>query len=262
MGALAGRQGRGRPARAHRHAHRRQPADPRIMASTRCWSGWWSVAAGLRPGDGLFGLHRAARQPEVRALHAHLLPDAPPAGDVRRPSLAALVVVQVPMKFWERATPWLLRGLSLVLLVVVLMPGHRQGVNGARRWLPLGRMNFQPSELAKLAIALYAASYMVRKMDVKENFFQRRSADGGGGGPGRLAAAGRARHGRLHGDRHDRDGHPVPGRRQRAHVRLVAAGAGGGLRADDRWTSEFRASASLPTWTPGTRSTRRARATS
>ena len=31
-------------------------------------------------------------------------------------------------------------------------------------------MNFQPSELAKLAIAMYAASYMVRKMDVKENF--------------------------------------------------------------------------------------------
>src|SRR5207237_10825895 len=37
---------------------------------------------------------------------------------------------------------------------------------------PLGIMNFQPSELAKLGIAMYAASYMVRKMDVKENFFR------------------------------------------------------------------------------------------
>jgi cell division protein FtsW len=45
-------------------------------------------------------------------------------------------------------------------------------VNGARRWLPLGVMNFQPSELAKLAITLYAADYMVRKMDVKEHFFR------------------------------------------------------------------------------------------
>ena len=45
-------------------------------------------------------------------------------------------------------------------------------MNGARRWLPLGVMNFQPSELAKLAIAMYAASYMVRKMEVKERFFQ------------------------------------------------------------------------------------------
>ena len=33
-------------------------------------------------------------------------------------------------------------------------------------------MNFQPSELAKLVIAMYAAGYMVRKMDVKENFLQ------------------------------------------------------------------------------------------
>ena len=33
-------------------------------------------------------------------------------------------------------------------------------------------MNFQPSELAKLAIALYAANYMVRRMDARENFFR------------------------------------------------------------------------------------------
>jgi len=45
-------------------------------------------------------------------------------------------------------------------------------VNQSRRWIPLGVMNFQPSEFAKLAIAMYAASYMVRKMDVKENFFK------------------------------------------------------------------------------------------
>jgi cell division protein FtsW len=47
-----------------------------------------------------------------------------------------------------------------------------KGVNGARRWMPLGVMNFQPSELAKLAVLLYAADYMVRKMDVKERFFR------------------------------------------------------------------------------------------
>jgi cell division protein FtsW len=46
-----------------------------------------------------------------------------------------------------------------------------KGVNGARRWIPLGIMNFQPSELAKLGIAMYAASYMVRKLDSRENFF-------------------------------------------------------------------------------------------
>jgi len=54
----------------------------------------------------------------------------------------------------------------------VLVPGIGKGVNGARRWIPIGVMNFQPSELAKLAMALYAAGYMVRKMDIKENFWR------------------------------------------------------------------------------------------
>lgn len=83
--------------------------------------------------------------------------------------VAALVTVQVPVSFWEKATPWIFIG-SLFLLVIVLVPGIGKGVNGAKRWIPLGLLNFQPSELAKVAIAMYAASYMVRKMDIKEKF--------------------------------------------------------------------------------------------
>jgi cell division protein FtsW len=83
--------------------------------------------------------------------------------------LAALIVVQVPVAFWEKCAPWVLVT-ALVLLVLVLVVGRE--INGARRWLPLGFMNFQPSELAKLGIAMYAAGYMVRKMDVKENFLR------------------------------------------------------------------------------------------
>ncbi|GAP37101.1 putative lipid II flippase FtsW [Piscinibacter sakaiensis] len=85
--------------------------------------------------------------------------------------LAGVVVVQVPIDTWEKAAPWLFLGV-LVLLVVVLIPGIGKGVNGARRWIPLGLMNFQPSELAKLAMAMYGAGYMVRKMDVKEKFLR------------------------------------------------------------------------------------------
>ncbi len=84
--------------------------------------------------------------------------------------LCALVAVQVPVALWEKWSPWLFAG-SLLLLVLVLIPVIGKGVNGARRWIPLGVMNFQPSELAKLTIAMYAAGYMVRKMDVKENFW-------------------------------------------------------------------------------------------
>jgi cell division protein FtsW len=85
--------------------------------------------------------------------------------------VASLAVLQVPIRVWERWAPWVFVA-SLVLLVIVLVPFIGKGVNGARRWIPLGIMNFQPSELAKLGIALYAASYMVRKMDTRENFFQ------------------------------------------------------------------------------------------
>ncbi|NPC56074.1 putative lipid II flippase FtsW [Caenimonas soli] len=85
--------------------------------------------------------------------------------------IVALLAFQVPMTTWEKVAPWLFV-LSLLLLVVVLIPHVGKGVNGARRWITLGFMSFQPSELAKFAVLLYAADYMVRKMDVKERFFR------------------------------------------------------------------------------------------
>jgi cell division protein FtsW len=83
--------------------------------------------------------------------------------------VAALIAFQVPIQTWERVAPWMLIA-ALVLLILVL--GIGRGVNGAKRWISLGIMNFQPSELAKLAVLMYAADYMVRKMEVKEHFFR------------------------------------------------------------------------------------------
>ena len=83
----------------------------------------------------------------------------------------ALLTFQVPVATWEKVAPWLFVA-SLVLLMLVLIPFIGKGVNGARRWISLGFMNFQPSELAKFAVLLYAADYMVRKMEVKERFFR------------------------------------------------------------------------------------------
>jgi cell division protein FtsW len=85
--------------------------------------------------------------------------------------VVAVLVFQVPLAVWEKMAPWLFIA-SLVLLVLVLLPFVGKSVNGARRWISLGFMNFQPSELAKFAVLLYAADYMVRKMDVKERFFR------------------------------------------------------------------------------------------
>ena len=85
--------------------------------------------------------------------------------------VVALVAVQVPISFWEKQAPVVFL-ISLILLVIVLVPFIGKVVNFSRRWIPLGIMNFQPSEMAKLAIALYAANYMVRRMDTRENFFR------------------------------------------------------------------------------------------
>ncbi len=85
--------------------------------------------------------------------------------------VAAWATLQVPISFWEKHAPWVFV-LSLLLLVLVLLPFIGKVVNFSRRWIPLGVMNFQPSELAKLAVAMYAANYMVRRMAARENFFR------------------------------------------------------------------------------------------
>ena len=85
--------------------------------------------------------------------------------------VAALLAFQIPMERWEQLAPRIFM-LALVLLVIVLIPHVGVSVNGSRRWLTLGVMNFQPSELAKFAVLLYAADYMVRRMAVKERFFR------------------------------------------------------------------------------------------
>jgi cell division protein FtsW len=83
--------------------------------------------------------------------------------------VAAAVAFQVPLRAWQRAAPWLFVA-GVVLLALVLVPGIGREVNGARRWLPLGFVNLQPSELMKVAVVLYAADYTVRKHALMHSF--------------------------------------------------------------------------------------------
>jgi cell division protein FtsW len=81
----------------------------------------------------------------------------------------ALVVFLLPVRVWQKSAP--LGFLAcLALLVLVLVPGIGREVNGARRWLDLGALTLQPSELVKLAVVLYAADYTVRKHAVLKSF--------------------------------------------------------------------------------------------
>ena len=78
--------------------------------------------------------------------------------------VVAGLAFQVPIALWQKAAPWLFL-FGLVLLVVVLIPGIGRDVNGARRWLSLGPINLQPSELMKFFVVLYAADFTIRKME-------------------------------------------------------------------------------------------------
>jgi cell division protein FtsW len=84
--------------------------------------------------------------------------------------LVAWAVTRVPVDLWEKhSLALLLLGLSLLLLV--LIPGLGAKINGARRWMRIGPMNFQVSELAKVLVLIWVCSYCVRKRAELERTF-------------------------------------------------------------------------------------------
>jgi cell division protein FtsW len=82
----------------------------------------------------------------------------------------AVLVFCFRMELWERLSTVLL-GVALVMLLVVLVPGLGEVVNGGRRWLRLGGISFQVSELARVLVLIYVASYAARRQDeLRETF--------------------------------------------------------------------------------------------
>ena len=68
----------------------------------------------------------------------------------------------VDYRIWRRFAPLLLV-VSLVLALLVVIPGIGVVVNGARRWLELGPLRFQPSEMLKLTVPLYLAHVLASR---------------------------------------------------------------------------------------------------
>jgi cell division protein FtsW len=74
----------------------------------------------------------------------------------------AIFALFFPLHGWRiLSVPLLLLG--VILLILVLIPGIGHSVNGSMRWMNLGGMNFQPSELMKLLMILYLSGYLVRR---------------------------------------------------------------------------------------------------
>jgi len=83
---------------------------------------------------------------------------------------AAGTALLIPSQVWHRmAIPLLL--FAFALLVMVLVPGLGHEVNGSRRWLNVGIMKFQASELTRVLLLVYLASYAARRQqELKESF--------------------------------------------------------------------------------------------
>ncbi|MCK9200608.1 MAG: putative lipid II flippase FtsW [Gallionella sp.] len=82
---------------------------------------------------------------------------------------AGAFAFSVPVQTWQSYAP-VLFVTGVFLLVLVLIPGIGKSVNGSQRWLSLFVINLQPSELMKLFAVMYASSYVVRKVKVKDTF--------------------------------------------------------------------------------------------
>lgn len=87
--------------------------------------------------------------------------------------IALFVFQRIPYGFWKKISIPLFLG-SMVLLVLVLIPSFGAEAYGASRWLDLGPISFQPSEVMKLALVIYFAAWlsgksMARKTDFSES---------------------------------------------------------------------------------------------
>jgi cell division protein FtsW len=85
---------------------------------------------------------------------------------------AMLVLARID---YRRLKPLILPGTVLVVILLVLVPLAGVQVNGARRWFALGPVVIQPSEIAKLAFALFISAWVVKRgdrlRDLKEGFW-------------------------------------------------------------------------------------------
>ena len=109
-----------------------------------------AVYAGARLGDALWFFKRQAAAAAAGVLCLLLL---------LRIGYRKLEALAVPLSM-----------VSLALLALVHVPGLGHSAGGARRWLSVGPLTFQPSEIAKIALVLWLARSLARKQDRMQSF--------------------------------------------------------------------------------------------
>jgi cell division protein FtsW len=147
------------------------PAGPVRLPESGLGRGWEAAAVmGLTLLLLSFGLVFLYSASSVLALRE----DLPDTYFVLRQGAAAgagvgllLACALLPYRFWERCA-WPILVMSIGGLIAVLLPwtlSIAPEINGARRWLRLGPLNYQPSEVAKLAVIIWTAAVAVKKTE-------------------------------------------------------------------------------------------------
>ena len=77
--------------------------------------------------------------------------------------IAMLIFLVLPSDFLYR-TDWIFMLLSIFLLIILFIPDVGTSVNGSIRWIRIGPINVQPSEICKFSLILYISGYSVRRM--------------------------------------------------------------------------------------------------
>lgn len=79
------------------------------------------------------------------------------------------IAYKIDFRFWQKYSFWIFL-VVLALLVAVFIPGVGAELQGARRWISIGPIFFQPSEIAKLAFIFYLAAWLSKKGEDIKNF--------------------------------------------------------------------------------------------
>lgn len=79
--------------------------------------------------------------------------------------IAGFIASKVSIELWQRSDKYLLL-LSFIVLTLIIIPGVGVTANNATRWLAIGPLTLQGSEVAKLGVIVYLGSYLVRQNDL------------------------------------------------------------------------------------------------
>ncbi len=83
--------------------------------------------------------------------------------------IALFITYNLDYRFWRKNSFWLMV-VTLILLVLVFVPGIGKAAGGAHRWIGIGSQWFQPSEIVKLSFIIYLSAWLDRRGEKVQSF--------------------------------------------------------------------------------------------